>query len=163
MPLSYIEILHIYVVIDRQLQESEQRGPPLTQLAFRTVNSLSVPSHKNWVRKVRRTRWPCNGPTLANAMFNRCAINQMLISEYYKLYSSIVCTQRITTNICQSCMQSDHMFMMFRDTSFYSVMCSKVASDITIVYVQRRQWHNYLFPTYGYVTTNVCFGLLYLY
>ena len=40
--LSYVEIL-------RQLQKSEQRGPPLTQLAFHTVNYLNIPSHKNRV------------------------------------------------------------------------------------------------------------------
>ena len=49
MQLSYVEILHVYAVIDRQLQESEQRGPTLTQLALHALNSLNIPTHKNRV------------------------------------------------------------------------------------------------------------------
>ena len=150
MRFSYVEILHVYVVIDRQLQESEQRGPPLTQLAFHTVNSLNVPSHKNrvGVRSGERGSHAMGPPRpmqcSPNVPYTRC-----ISLSSTKLYSSIIRTERIKTNICQRCVQSDHASMMCRDTCFYSAIRLKVASDITIVYVRRWQWHNYWFPIYG--------------
>ena len=54
MHLSYVAIIHIYVVIDRQLQESQQRRSPLTQLAFHTVFKCPLTQKSSGVRSGER-------------------------------------------------------------------------------------------------------------
>ena len=158
-------------------------------MAFHTLNSLNVPTQKIEWSKVRKTRRSCNGPTQAAINIRKCAmiwctpprislsietlcssgitigcaINQVHISElYWTVLFNCPYSMNNNKHLPKLCavwsrvydMQS-YLFLL-SDAIKGGVWCT-----VTIVYVRRWQWCNYLFPTYGYITTNLCFGLLY--